>query len=353
MANEGQVTFDIRFHAVTPGMEQVKLIINVEAQKSFTPGYDIVTRAVYYCARLLSSQMGVEFTPKSYDGIKKVYSIWICFDVPEYAENTITEYKIQPNSLYGDFQGKVRYDLFSAVMVCLGKKEDLSAGSSLHRLLEADLELGGTDQTFNLLMGRALQKEMGMEPQAALFMPILEGIDGVEKMSKSLGNYIGIDEDARVMFQKVMQIPDHRIIKYFELATDILPEELQKIKEQLADGINPRDSKRLLARTITRLYHSEEETKEAERFFTEAFVLRKVPQRPDTLQVVMDQGTLYDCLRPLVQARVIHSGNEFKRLLSQGGVQKNGQPVEKLEEGIRTGDVLKVGKGKFVRLELV
>ena len=219
--------------------------------------------------------------------------------------------------------------------------------------LEADLELGGTDQTFNLLMGRALQKEMGMEPQAALFMPILEGIDGVEKMSKSLGNYIGIDEDARVMFQKVMQIPDHRIIKYFELATDILPEELQKIKEQLADGINPRDSKRLLARTITRLYHSEEETKEAERFFTEAFVQRKVPQRPDTLQVVMDQGTLYDCLRPLVQARVIHSGNEFKRLLSQGGVQKNGQPVEKLEEGIRTGDVLKVGKGKFVRLELV
>ena len=155
------------------------------------------------------------------------------------------------------------------------------------------------------------------------------------------------------MFQKVMQIPDHRIIKYFELATDILPEELQKIKEQLADGINPRDSKRLLARTITRLYHSEEETKEAERFFTEAFVQRKVPQRPDTLQVVMDQGTLYDCLRPLVQARVIHSGNEFKRLLSQGGVQKNGQPVEKLEEGIRTGDVLKVGKGKFVRLELV
>ncbi len=137
MANEGQVTFDIRFHAVSPGMEQVKLIINVEAQKSFTPGYDIVTRAVYYCARLLSSQMGVEFTPKSYDGIKKVYSIWICFDVPEYAENTITEYKIQPNSLYGDFQGKVRYDLFSAVMVCLGKKEDLSAGSSLHRLLAA------------------------------------------------------------------------------------------------------------------------------------------------------------------------------------------------------------------------
>ncbi len=106
--------------------------------------------------------------------------------------------------------------------------------------LEADLELGGTDQTFNILMGRSLQKDRGMEPQAALFMPILEGIDGVEKMSKSLGNYIGIYEDARTMFRKVMQIPDFIIIKYFELATDILPEELDEIKKPWQQGRIPR-----------------------------------------------------------------------------------------------------------------
>ena len=99
--------------------------------------------------------------------------------------------------------------------------------------LKADLELGGSDQTFNVLMGRSLQKERGQEPQAALFMPLLEGIDGNEKMSKSLNNYIGIYEDARTMFTKVMRIPDKLILKYFELATDIMPEELDLIKEKI------------------------------------------------------------------------------------------------------------------------
>ena len=124
--------------------------------------------------------------------------------------------------------------------------------------LKADLELGGTDQTFNILMGRSLQKDMGMASQAALFMPILEGIDGVEKMSKSLGNYIGIYEDARTMFRKVMQIPDFIMIKYFELATDILPEELDEIKAALEAGCNPKEIKLRLARTVTSLYHTPE-----------------------------------------------------------------------------------------------
>ena len=136
--------------------------------------------------------------------------------------------------------------------------------------LKADLELGGTDQTFNILMGRQLQRDRKQEPQAAMFMPLLEGIDGVEKMSKSLGNYIGISEDARTMFIKVMQVPDALIVKYFELATDILPEDLDKIKEALADGCNPRDCKLVLAKTITSLYHSPEDTAEAENFFREA-----------------------------------------------------------------------------------
>ena len=218
--------------------------------------------------------------------------------------------------------------------------------------LEADLELGGTDQTFNVLMGRSLQKDMGMESQSALFMPILEGTDGVEKMSKSLGNYIGIYEDARTMFTKVMQIPDRFIVKYFELATDIQPEKLDQVKEELADGGNPRDAKLLLAKTITRLYHSEEETEGAERFFLEAFTKRQVPDDADTLPVVMERGKLLDCIRPLVNAGLVSSGAEFRRMLAQGGIQKNGMRVGNVDEAIQTGDVLKIGKRKFVKIEM-
>lgn len=218
-------------------------------------------------------------------------------------------------------------------------------------VLEADLEMGGTDQTFNILMGRSLQRERGQQPQAALFMPVLEGIDGVEKMSKSLGNYIGVKEDARTMFTKVMQVPDALIVKYFELATDILPEELDKVKEELADGGNPKDAKLLLARTITALYHSEEDAQAAENFFAEAFTNRHVPEEVDLLQVILDKGNLLDCVRPLVNGGYVGSGAEFRRLVSQGGVQKNGERVKDMAETVRAGDVLKVGKRKFVRVE--
>lgn len=218
-------------------------------------------------------------------------------------------------------------------------------------VLEADLELGGTDQTFNILMGRNLQRERGQKPQAALFMPVLEGIDGVEKMSKSLGNYIGVSEDARTMFTKVMQVPDALIIKYFELATDILPEELDRVKEELADGGNPRDAKLLLARTVTALYHSEEDTQAAENFFAEAFTNRQVPEDVDILQVILEKGNLLDCVRPLVNGGYVGSGAEFRRLVAQGGVQKNGERVQEMTETVRSGDVLKVGKRKFVRVE--
>lgn len=218
--------------------------------------------------------------------------------------------------------------------------------------LHADLELGGTDQTFNILMGRSLQKEKGQEPQAALFMPILEGTDGVEKMSKSLGNYIGIHEDARVMFRKCMEIPDSIIIRYFELATDILPEELDVIKEKLENGCNPRDCKLQLAHTITSLYHSEQETADAEQFFAEAFTNKAIPEKVDSLQIIVEQGNLFDCIRPLVQAGLISSGGEFRRLIAQGGLQKNGERVSSLDEKVQSGDVLRVGKKKFVRLEL-
>lgn len=219
--------------------------------------------------------------------------------------------------------------------------------------LEADLELGGTDQTFNILMGRSLQKDRGMDPQAALFMPILEGIDGVEKMSKSLGNYIGIYEDARTMFRKVMQIPDFIIIKYFELATDILPEELDEIKKALAAGQNPKISKLLLARTITSLYHTPEETAAGEKFFEEAFTKKEIPKEVESLEITVNQKNLFDCLTPFLESGLTGSKSELRRLIAQGGVRKNGVPITSMEEAIEEGDVLRIGKKKFVKLKLI
>lgn len=219
--------------------------------------------------------------------------------------------------------------------------------------LEADVELGGTDQTFNVLMGRQLQRDWGMEPQAAVFMPILEGLDGVEKMSKSLGNHIGVMEDARTMFKKIMEVPDRLIARYFELATDILPQELEKIKEELADGCNPRDMKLRLAADVTDLYHSGEEAEDARRFYEEAFARKAVPEKADGLQVVMERGNLYDVIPALLRDKLIESGSGFRRLLAQGGISLNGERAGNLEIRINMGDVLKIGKKRFVRLELV
>ncbi len=217
--------------------------------------------------------------------------------------------------------------------------------------ISADLELGGRDQTFNILMGRSLQKDFGLEPQAALFMPILEGLDGIEKMSKSLGNYIGIQEDAKVMFKKVMEVPDSLIIRYFELATDILPDELDEIEKCFKDGCNPRDIKLLLARTITRLYHTGEETNLAESFFREAFSEKSIPTDIPTLFVTRQKGTLQDVIPPLLENSLVKSGGEFRRLIMQGGVQINMEKISSLETPIHTGDVLKIGKKTFVKLK--
>lgn len=135
--NEGTVYFDIRFTILTPGRTRIKLIINIEAQKKFHPGYDLVTRGIYYGARLLSSQKEREFTGSNYNDIKKVYSIWICMDAPLYAQNTITEYSIHQNKLYGDFHGKARYDLMSIVMICLGNpKAYVSDDNEYRKLLD-------------------------------------------------------------------------------------------------------------------------------------------------------------------------------------------------------------------------
>lgn len=126
---EGTVTYDIRFFVLTPGKERIKLIMDIEAQKSYYPGYDLVTRGVFYCSRMLSAQLDREFCSDNYDEIKKVYSIFLCMETPKYARNTITEYRIRKQKLFGNFQGEARYDLLSLVMICLDHKADeLSEG---------------------------------------------------------------------------------------------------------------------------------------------------------------------------------------------------------------------------------
>lgn len=133
---EGKVTYDVIFFIFTPCGNQVKIIVNIEVQNNYYPGYDLVTRAVFYCARMISAQLNREFTTANYDDIKKVYSIWICIDPPDYAKNTITEYKMEQKKVFGEFCGKARYDLLRIVMICLDKNENLEYSNNVIGFLE-------------------------------------------------------------------------------------------------------------------------------------------------------------------------------------------------------------------------
>lgn len=215
--------------------------------------------------------------------------------------------------------------------------------------LEADIEVGGTDQTFNLLMGRTLQKHFNQTPQAVITLPLLEGTDGVQKMSKSLGNYIGVKEEARVMFKKIMEIPDGLILRYFELLTDETPKEIEQVRLRLDGGVNPRDEKLNLARTITGLYHSTEDTQEAEHFFSDTFSRGILPQNVPQIRVnTLEEGEIQT---KLMVAADIKSSSEFKRLLAQGGVAVNGVKVNELSS-CSDGCIIKVGKKRFFKLRL-
>ncbi|HIT89452.1 MAG TPA: tyrosine--tRNA ligase [Candidatus Merdenecus merdavium] len=216
--------------------------------------------------------------------------------------------------------------------------------------LKADMELGGTDQTFNILMGRTLQKHMGQEQQVAMFMPILEGLDGVEKMSKSLGNYIGVNEEAAMMFKKVMEVPDPLIIKYFKLATDEHPDRIAEIEKELQEGKNPRDIKYELAKVITELYHGIEGVEEGIKFYDTAFRKKAIPENIPSLTLSKDKKTLLDAIPQLVKEGFAGSNGEFRRLVKQGGVQLNQEKIEDLQTELKDQDVLKIGKKKFVKL---
>ena len=216
--------------------------------------------------------------------------------------------------------------------------------------LNADIELGGTDQRFNLLMGRMLQKEFGQEPQTTIMMPLLEGLDGINKMSKSLGNYIGIDEDAAVMFEKVMTIPDNLIIKYFELVTDVHPDKVDEIKNSLENGMNPRDVKLELAREIVELYHGKSAVQSAEERFKIVFQKRQIPDDIKTVECLISNFNLAEII---VSNGLAKSKNEFRRLVTQGGVKINGEKITSLETIKETSEIIvKIGKKHFIKIVL-
>ena len=219
--------------------------------------------------------------------------------------------------------------------------------------IEADLELGGTDQTFNVLMGRNIQKDFGQDQQITLFMPLLEGTDGKDKMSKSLGNYIGINEDATTMYTKVMKVPDELIIKYYELCTDVHPDDIDKVKERLEAGENPRDIKMELAKEITNLYHTSEETDKAEESFKSAFQKQVAPE--DTPEVTLLQNSeniANNLVDTILSTGKYQSKGEIKRLFAQGAVKINNEKITDLNsiEYIENETILQIGKGKFFKI---
>jgi tyrosyl-tRNA synthetase len=220
--------------------------------------------------------------------------------------------------------------------------------------LKADIELGGTDQRFNVLMGRVLQKDYGQENQIAIFMPLLVGIDGVNKMSKSLNNYVGIDEEPNVMYGKLMTIPDSLIIDYFELTTDIHPDVVDEIKLELAEAkTNPRDIKMKLALEVTSLYHGEEAALIAEENFKLIFQRREQPINIPEFTInenrIKDKSiTIVDIL---TEAKLLSTRSEAKRLINQGAVKKGNVKISDIgENDFKNDEVIQVGKTKFIKL---
>lgn len=223
--------------------------------------------------------------------------------------------------------------------------------------LQADVELGGTDQKFNLLVGRVIQKEFGQEPQIALTMPILEGLDGVQKMSKSLGNYVGINEPPGEMYGKLMSIPDELMLRYFELLTRLPLEELREIARGLKQGtIHPRDAKMRLARELVAQYHSEAEAREAEREFQNVFQRKELPDQIPEFKIGQDElenGQMW-LPRLLVRLKLAPSTSEARRLISQGAVEINQQRVDGLDTRVELTDgmVIRAGRRRFARVRI-
>jgi len=217
--------------------------------------------------------------------------------------------------------------------------------------LHADVEFGGTDQTFNLLMGRHLQELEGQEPQVVITMPLLEGLDGIQKMSKSLGNYIGIDEEPKEMYGKAMSIPDELMMRYFMLVTDMSIEEQEDMAKRLESGeLHPRDAKMQLARTIVRLYHGEEAALEAEEEFKRVFQQRAMPTDiPEYVMVAPTEPIFVPQF--CTDAGLTASNGEARRSIKAGAFKVNGEKYTEENLKLEDGMIVQVGKRKFVKIK--
>ena len=218
--------------------------------------------------------------------------------------------------------------------------------------LEGDVELGGTDQKFNLLVGRDIQREYNQEPQVVMTMPLLEGLDGVEKMSKSLNNYIGITEPPNEIFGKVMSISDPLMFRYYELLTDVSESQISQWQQDIqGNTINPRDLKAQLAEKIVRDFWSADDAKKAAQEFDRIF---KQKEQPENMQEIELKNSAIPLIDLLIEQNILPSRGEAKRLIRQGGLYLDGQRVEDigqiLDIDLNNQIILKVGKRKFFKL---
>ena len=218
-------------------------------------------------------------------------------------------------------------------------------------MINADVELGGTDQLFNLLVGRKLQQDFGQKPQIVMTMPLIEGTDGHLKMSKSYDNYIAFNDQPDEMYGKLMSIPDDLILKYMRLLTDISDEEIEEYRIKMeGKEINPRDVKMKLAREIVSFFYGETEAEKAQENFIRVFRERKLPREMQEITVNVSKKSIVDLL---FESKIVSSRSEAKRLITQGGVRINGEkiidPFAELE--IKNGMVLQVGKRRFFKIK--
>ena len=224
-------------------------------------------------------------------------------------------------------------------------------------MIEADVELGGTDQLFNLLAGRELMEKMGMEPQVCLTLPLLEGTDGVQKMSKTYGNYVGVNEPAADIFGKIMSIPDELMPKYFRLASSFAVDEIEKIEAGLkANKLHPNEIKRQLARNIASIYHDVKAAEEAEARFDKIHKEKDVPDDIPEFKTNLetnDEGQVY-LAKLLVDAKLANSAGEARRLIDGGGVKINQNPLPpksyNVDPEILKNATIQVGKRKFIKI---
>ncbi|MFQ6083480.1 MAG: tyrosine--tRNA ligase [Candidatus Aminicenantia bacterium] len=217
--------------------------------------------------------------------------------------------------------------------------------------LKADVELGGTDQKFNLLVGREIQREYNQEPQVIITMPLLEGLDGVEKMSKSLGNYVGITEPSNEIYGKIMSISDELMFRYYELLTDLSLVEIDKLRQNIKSGKkHPKEAKSELAKSIISDFWSKEDAEKAAAEFDRVFKYKELPEEIEEIKVSEKEMNIVDLL---VDKHILPSRKEAKRLIQQGGVYLNGQRVDNisLRIDLKKEVILKIGKRKFYKIK--